>query len=168
MFVTNALPFVIARATLKIEPNEDGIDRRVADLSLVFEPFPYAIAAEMDFALSEHLFTSSQQIRPELETVTLDPRAGLQRITVQSVPDAPVLATLNSARILELKVTKKDDPKNNRQWLKAALLVQIDLGERAVREFLFHHFGEVRCFTFLPEQLPMDTEPTERRPEVRH
>lgn len=169
MFLTTHLPLLLQRAALRVDRDDDGQRVRVADLSLVLEPLPYELAAELDVALSEHLFMPDRQIRPELEDVTLDPRAGLQRITVQSAKDAPVLATITAARVLDLAVKKVRDPKAQREWLKATVSVRIDLGERSVREFLFHHFGEYRLFTFVAEQ-PSLPVPGERGPAstVRH
>ena len=166
MFLTHAIPFLFSKATLRLDRNEDGETVRVADLSLVLEPFPYALAGELDLALADHLFTDDEAIRPELEDVTLNPRASLQRITVQSAPDAPVLAELRTARVLEFAVVKRRDEKRGRVWLKATLVVRIDLHERVVREFLFHHFGETRCFTFTAEQPPLEF--AEAAAERRH
>jgi hypothetical protein len=157
MFISPAVPFLLSKATLRIDKNDEGDRVRVADLALQLEPLPYELAAELEDALTSHLFTADRQIRPELEDVTLNPRAPLQRITVSSAKDAPSIATITAARILDLAITKRRDEKSGRAWLRAILNVRIDLAERSIREFLFHHFGEVRCFTFMAEQhtLPM-------------
>jgi hypothetical protein len=150
MFLTDRISMLLAKATLKLEKNDKGELYRVADLSLVLEPFPYELAAELDDAILSHLFNTEKQIRPELQDITLNPRAGHQAIIVSSAPDAPALVRIRNAKILDLTVVKQT--KTERQWLKATLAVRIDLSERAIREFLFHHFGEYRLFSFIAEQ----------------
>lgn len=151
MFVTEKIPLVIQKAALQFDQDEDGNDRRVAELSLVIEPLPYELAAELDADLTGHLFTSDRLIRPELNKVTLNPRVGYQRVTVNLAEDMAAIATIQNAKIGDFTVTKRID-KHGREWLKAVLLVTIDLGEKKVREFLFFHFGTIRLFTFMPEQ----------------
>lgn len=162
MFVSQHVPLLMQKATLRLEKNREQEYVRLADLSLVLEPFPFELAAELDESIASHLFTPERTIRAELESIKLDPRVEKQMVTVQEDPSLPVLATLRQVEVVELSVAKKVDEKAGRIWLKATIVVTIDLSERAVREFLFHHFGMWRMFSFQAEQGELELSPAQR------
>ena len=151
MFETACIPMIIQRAALKreIDGNES---HSVADLSLLIEPFGHGLAGELGAHIQAHLFTDDA-MRPEVEKATLGLRVPDQRVIVASAPDAPTLAELKSVSIGSLIVSRRET--EDRAWYRAVIEARIDLRERAVREFLFHHFGELRVFTFMDEQMAM-------------
>jgi hypothetical protein len=145
MFETACIPMLINKATLRREIDDEE-SYRVADVTLLLEPFSRELAAELGEHIAAHLF-EDDKMRPEVEKVSLSLGAPDQRVIVASAPDAPALAELKSVTIGALAVTRK--AKEDREWYREA---RIDLRERTIREFLFHHFGEQRVFTFYPEQ----------------
>lgn len=151
MFETACIPMIIQRATLKRETDNDET-YRVADLSLLIEPFGHGLAGELGEHIQTHLF-ADDAMRPEVEKATLGLRVPDQRVIVASAPDAPALAELKSVSIGSLVVSRRET--EDRAWYRAVIEARIDLRERAVREFLFHHFGELRVFTFMDEQMTM-------------
>lgn len=154
MFQTACIPMLIAKASLKREMDDEEA-YRVADLGIVIEPFTAELASELGSHIERHLFIGDDlngiQMRPEVEDITVGLRVGLQRIIIESAPDAPSLATLKEVRVSDLAIVRKR--KGDREWYRATLSARIDLRERQIREFLFHHFGEFRCFTFMDEQI---------------
>lgn len=150
MFVRQNIPLLMQAAKLELGKDEKGDRTRLVELSLVFDRLEFDLAAELGEEMFVHLFDDDERIRPNLKTVKLTPWVSLQRIVVASAPDAPVLATIRHAKVTEFTVTKKTDKDDT--WLTATLKVVFDLGDRETREFLFHHFGEYRLFTFGAEQ----------------
>ncbi|HWB15955.1 MAG TPA: hypothetical protein VG538_06060 [Vicinamibacterales bacterium] len=151
MFETACIPMLINKATLRREMDDEE-SYRVADVTLLLEPFSRELAAELGEHIAAHLF-EDDEMRPEVEKVNLSLNAPDQRVIVASAPDAPALAELKSVTIGALAVTRK--AKEDHEWYRATIEARIDLREREIREFLFHHFGELRVFTFYPEQTPL-------------
>lgn len=154
MFETACIPMLISKATLKREMDDEEA-YRVADIGILVEPFTPSLAAELGDHIVAHLFTRDGKgevcLRPEVADITMSLRVPMQRVVVASAPDAPALATLESVRIGDLTVVRK--AKGDREWYRATITARIDLRERVIREFLFHHFGEIRVFTFMDEQM---------------
>lgn len=151
MFQTVCIPAVISKATLKREMDDEE-SYRVADVSIVIEPFSQELADELGEHVGRHLF-DALGMRPEVEDITIGLRVPSQRVIVASAPDAPTLAELKDVRIGDLTIVRK--AKGDRDWFRATVAARIDLRERVIREFLFHHFGELRRFTFVSEQMDM-------------
>jgi hypothetical protein len=151
MFETACIPMLINKATLRREMDDEE-SYRVADVTLLLEPFNRELAEELGSHIAAHLFIDDE-LRPEVEKVSLSLNAPDQRVIVASAPDAPALAELMGVAIGALAVTRK--AKEDREWYRATIEARIDLREREIREFLFHHFGEIRVFTFYPEQSPL-------------
>jgi hypothetical protein len=151
MFETACIPMLIKKATLRREMDDEEL-YRVADVTLLLEPFSRELAAELGEHIVAHLFTDDA-MRPEVEKVSLSLNVPDQRVIVAGAPDAPALAELKSVAIGGLAVARK--AKEDREWYRATIEARIDLRERTIREFLFHHFGELRVFTFMPEQIAL-------------
>jgi len=67
-----------------------------------------------------HLFDDDQQIREELESVTLHPHVGLQRLIARVAPDSDVGRTeIAPVSLVQLKATRLEDEKKGTLWDRA-------------------------------------------------
>ena len=115
----------------------------------VIEPLSYALAQELGGEVADHLYNDEQQIRDELESVTLHPHVGLQRLIARVVPDSDVgRAEIAPVSLVQLKATRLEDEKKGTRWIALALVLEFDLTTRATREFVIDRFDSVVRLTF--------------------
>src|SRR3954468_1057115 len=102
MFLTENVPALFKKGTLKLVPSDEGGLRRVAEAMLVIEPFPSNLAHELGEDIAGHLFDDEDAIRAELESIDLRVRCGLQSVTVQHHEDLEPCALLSPVSIRDV------------------------------------------------------------------
>lgn len=153
MFTSRNVRMEVARASLKTGRNDNNELTREAEISLVLDPLPFQLAREIDLEVSDHLFTDDDEIRAELENITLNPKVPDQALMVCGDHLGEVeLCLLRNVKFGMLKVAKQKNEKTGDEWWKATVLVNVDLSVRAHREWLVGHFGEYLYFSFAIEQ----------------
>ena len=147
MFLSEKIPALFKKGTLKLVPSDDGGLRRVAEAMLLIEPFPASLAHELGEDIAGHLFDGSDEIRGELEAIDLRVRAGLQNVTVRQHEDLPVVAILSPVSIKDVAV-KVIEPKDSRTFLSLSFVLVFSLEEKAARNFVLDEFGKTLLWTF--------------------
>ena len=147
MFVTENVPALFKKGTLKLQETDDGY-RRVAEATLMIEPFPHQLAHEMGEDIAVHLFDENNQIRPELESIALNVRAGLQRATVRHHEELEPIAIIDTASIKDVKATVIEDKKTNRCWMSFSFVLVFSLESKEARNFVLDEFGKTLIWTF--------------------
>lgn len=147
MFLTEFVPALFKKGTLKLQESEDGY-RRVAEATLMIEPFPVNLAREMGEEIAVHLFDENGAIRNELESIALNVRAGLQRVTVRHDEALEPIAILDTASIKDVKATVIEDKKSNRRWMSFSFVLVFSLETKAARNFVLDEFGKTLLWTF--------------------
>lgn len=150
MFSSENVRMLLAKATMKIVTDDKGVQHRMAECALVLEPFTLALARELGDEIASHLFTADGNIRPELESASLDPRVPQQAITVRETPDSAPTVTLRQVDVFGLSVGRQSS--EVMVWIKATVKVRFSLADRAHRDFLARGFGLTLCWTFEAEQ----------------
>ena len=87
MFATRDVWMVFKAAKLAVVKDDKGVDHRVAECQLVLDPFPLTLAHELGEDVALHCYTKAGALRPELSSITLDPRVPHQRMTVRGAKD---------------------------------------------------------------------------------
>ncbi len=147
MFLSQNIPALFKKGMLKLTQTEDSY-RRVAEATLVIEPFPAVLAHELGEEIAGHLFDDAGQIREELEGIDLRIRSGLQSVTVRQHEDLEPCALISPVSIKDVSVTRVEDKKNSRQWLSLAFVLVFSLEEKAARNFVLDEFGKTLLWTF--------------------
>ena len=161
-FLSPDIPAHFKTAVLRRGENSQPTARA----TFVIEPLSYALAQELGGEVADHLFDDDQQIREELESVTLHPHVGLQRLIARVVPDSDVgRAEIAPVSLVQLKGTRVEDEKKGTRWIALALLLEFDLTTRATREFVIDRFDSVVRLTF--EALQGDLLDEDARASVR-
>src|SRR3990172_9448254 len=106
MFLSEHIPALFKKGMLKLVQADDGGTKRVAEATLLIEPFPVSLARELGEDIAGHLFTEDGAIRDELESVDLRIRCGLQRVTVQAHEELPSVAVLDPVSIKDVTVKR--------------------------------------------------------------
>lgn len=151
MFVSEQVPALFKKGTLKLEKTEDGF-RRVAECTLMIEPFPLALARELGEEVAAHLFTDEGQIRGELESIELRPRMGLMRLSAQLDRAMEPVVELDEASVKDLSAKVMEDKASARRWLSFSFVVVFSLQGRAARNFVIDEFGKTLLWSFRPIQ----------------
>lgn len=153
MFSSANVPMILKRATMVAASNAAGEATNFAECQLLIEPFDEDRAQELGDEVASHLFTEDGALRPEPESIQLDPRVPLQAVTVSPTVDGShASGTLRLVEFGALKVTKKQDEKSGKEWLAASQVIRFDLAPTAHRELLVMYFGRCIYLTFEKEQ----------------
>lgn len=147
MFVSENVPALFKKGTLKLQETDDGY-RRVAEAMLMIEPFPLALARELGDDIADHLWTSDDMIRPELESIELRPRVGLQRITVRHDEVLEPIAILEPVSVKDMKAVVVEDKKTQRRWLSFSFVLVFSLETKEARNFVLDEFGKTLVWGF--------------------
>lgn len=167
MFVSQNVPAILSKAVLVRGQNEDGESTIAAECQLVFEPFPESLALELGEGIASHLFLEHaanlpEKIRPELQSITLDPRVPAQTVTVSSVMDGShVSGEWRHVSFGALSISRVE--KGGLEWLKAVQRINFDIATKAHRELLIAKFGEVLYLSFCAEQGDMLADTVHKR-----
>lgn len=148
MFVSQNVPALFKKGMLKLIAGDEGGKKRVAEATLVIEPFPAALARELGEDMAGHLFDDGNIIRPELEGIDLRVRAGLQSITVRHHEDLDPIGILSPVSIKDVSVQRIEDEKAGRAWLSCSFVLVFSLEDKAARNFVLDEFGKTLCWTF--------------------
>jgi hypothetical protein len=148
MFLSEHIPALFKKGTLKLEKGDDGKMRRVAEATLMIEPFPVHLARELGEDMAGHLFDDDGQIRQELEGIDLRVRAGLQRVTARSHEELDPEAVLDTVSIKDVSVKRMEDAKSNRSWLSLTFVLVFSLEDKAARNFVLDQFGRSLLWSF--------------------
>lgn len=147
MFASENVPALFKKGTLKLQEVEDGY-RRVAEATLMIEPFPHQLAREMGEEIAVHLFDDDNMIRVELDSIALNVRAGLQRVTIRQHEELEPIAIMDTASIKDVKATVIEDKKTNRRWLSFSFVLVFSLESKEARNFVLDEFGKTLIWTF--------------------
>jgi hypothetical protein len=149
MFVTLNIPALFKKGTLKLIPSDDGQSlRRVAEATLVVEPFPASLAHELGEDIAGHLFDDANAIRVELEKINLRVRCGLQNVTVAHHEELAPVAKLSPVSIKDVSVARIEDKKMGRAWLSLSFVLVFSLEDKTARDFVLDEFGRTLFWTF--------------------
>lgn len=154
MFASRDEWMVVKAAKLSVVEDDKKVEHRMAEVQLVIEDLPRALASEMGEDVAGHLFTDGGAVRHELASITLDPRVQNQRISVRQVVDGPA-TEIHDVEVLSLTCARQEDEKTGKEWIRATARVRFDLAPRIHREWLSMHFGYGLHFSFDAEQLDM-------------
>lgn len=148
MFHTPNVSALFKKGTLKLVQNEDGEWRRVAEATLIIEPFPVELARQLGEEIAGHLFTDADGIRDELESIDLRVRSGLQHVSARIDPAMEPVALLSPASIKDVSAARVEDKKMGRQWLAFTFVLVFSLEEKAARNFVLDRFGQALYWSF--------------------
>ncbi len=148
MFLTKNIQALFKKGVLKVEFNDNGDARRVAEATCLIEPFSVALARELGDEVADHLFTGADGIRDELDSIDLRLRAGLQNVTVRSHDELEPLALLTPVSVKDVCVTRVDDRKTGTCWLAMSFVLVFSLEEKAARNFVLDQFGRTMYWSF--------------------
>lgn len=152
MFVTEKIPALFKGGKLKLEKSDEGGTRRVAEATLVIEPFPADLAHEIGEDIAGHLFDEANVVRDELESIDLRVRCGLQSITVQAHEYLPTLAILSPVSLRDVTAKRIESKDTGRSWLSQSFVLVFSLEEKAARNFVLDEFGKTLLWTFVGMQ----------------
>lgn len=157
MFSSKNVSMLLAKATMKIIQDDKKVEHQMAECALVIEQFERRLADELGEEIAVHLFAEHGGIRPELESVALDPRVPQQQIEVRETRDSKAAAvTLRQVDILGMVASHERDDKSGDDWIRVTVKVRFALAERSHRDFLARCFGLRLCWTFSAEQQPLE------------
>lgn len=148
MFVTENVPTIFKKGTLKLVPSSEGGLRRVAEATCQIEPFPYTLARELGDEIADHLFTDDNEIRDELEAVGLRVRAGLQTVTVKPHEDLQPVALLTPVTIQDVRAKRMENKDTGRSWLQFSFVLVFSLEDKEARNFVLDEFGKPLLWSF--------------------
>lgn len=148
MFLTDNIPVLFKKGTLKLTAADDGGTRRVAEATCVIEPFPYNLARELGDDIADHLLTHDNGLRDELESVDLRVRAGLQRIIVRHHEELEPVASLVPVSIKDVSAKRIEDKASGRCWLSFSFVLVFSLEEKEARNFVLDEFGKALLLSF--------------------
>ena len=152
MFVTENVPALFKKGTLKLVPSEEGGLRRVAEATCLIEPFPCTLAHELGEEIADHLFTADNAIRDELEAVDLRVRSGLQSVTVRQHEDLAPIALLSPVSIKDISAKRMENKESGRSWLQFSFVLVFSLEDKEARNFVLDEFGKGLLWSFLGMQ----------------
>lgn len=148
MFHSQNVPALFKKGTLKLVQNEDGDVRRVAEATLVIDPFSYELARELGDEIADHLYTSEGRIREELELIDLRTRVGLQHVSVRLDDAMEPFAIISPVSIKDVSAKLCEDKKTGKVWLAFSFALVFSLEEKAARNFVLDQFGRYLFWTF--------------------
>lgn len=148
MFLSGNIPALFKKGTLKLQDVDGGV-RRVAEATLVIEPFPARLAHELGEDIAGHLVTKDGSLRDELESIDLRVRAGLQSVTVRIDESMDPVAILTPVSIKDVNVSRVDEKKGQRSWLTCSFVLVFSLEDRAARNFVLDRFGQTLLWSFV-------------------
>lgn len=148
MFTSPNVIALFKKGTLKLTQNDEGEYRRMAEATLLIEPFTEAMARELGEEIAGHLFSDDGRIREELESIDLRVRAGLQHVTVRLDEALEPTAILSPASIKDVSCSLCEDRKAGKQWLSFSFVVVFSLEDRAARNFVLDEFGKSLLWSF--------------------
>lgn len=148
MFLTDNIPALFKKGTLKLMAGEDGGTRRVAEAQCWIEPFPARLAHELGEDIAGHLFTGDDAIRDELDAIDLRVRAGLQSVTVRHHEELKPCAELSPVSIKDVSVERIEDKKSGRSWLACTFVLVFSLETKEARNFILDEFGKTLLWSF--------------------
>ena len=151
MFLSPNVPALFKKGTLKLQTSDEGL-RRVAEATLVIEPFPASLARELGDEIAGHLFDDVGSIRPELEGIDLRVRVGLQSVIARHDEALEPIALLVPVSIKDVSVQRIEDTKTQRTWLACSFVLVFSLEERAARNFVLDEFGKTLLWSFTAMQ----------------
>jgi hypothetical protein len=152
MFVTENVPALFKKGTLKLVPSDEGGVRRVAEATCLIEPFPVGYARELGEEIANHLFTDDGAIRDELEAVDLRVRVGLQSVTVRPHEDLAPVAILSPVSIKDVSAKRIEHKESGRAWLQFSFVLVFSLEDKEARNFVLDQFGKGLLWSFLGMQ----------------
>lgn len=159
MFTQRNVWMVIKAAKLAVVEDDKGVEHRMAECQLVIDPLDRTLAHELGEDIASHFFTEAGALRPELNTITLDPRVPNQMMTARPTVDSREGRVIRDVEVLALTVAKQVDEKSGKEWLKATFRVRFDFAPKTHREWIAMYFGYGQCFSFDAEQLSLDDIP---------
>jgi len=151
MFLTENVPALFKKATLKLVKGDDGGVVRAVEAALVFEPFTPDLAREMGEDIAGHIFGEDDQIRAELSSVDLRPRVGALRITARPHVDLPAIV-LEPVGLRSVSAMVREDEKGGTRWVILTVTLVFSLESKVARDFVLDHFGRQLAWTFEPLQ----------------
>lgn len=166
MFTSENVPVILAKAVLVRGQNADGEATIEAECQIVLEPFREELAHELGDGIASHLFcehtaAEPEKIRPELQTITLDPKVPRQKVTVSSTVDGSFISgAWRHVSFGALSITRVE--KNSLTCLKAVQRISFDIAPKDHRELLIAKFGEILYLSFEAEQGDMFESVTDR------
>ena len=155
MFVTENVPAIFKKGTLKLVPSSEGGLRRVAEATCLIEPFPHTLARELGDEIADHLFTNDNEIRDELESVDLRVRAGLQTVTVRPHEDLQPVAMLTPVTVQDIRAKRMENKETGRSWLQFSFVLVFSLEDKEARNFVLDEFGKSLLWSFASMQLEL-------------
>lgn len=159
MFKTKRVLAQLNRATLKIITDPKGVDHRMAECAVVIEVLERNLAAELGARVYEHLFRKNGKVRSEIETINIDPDVPQQRVDIHLAVDSKARSVvLLNVDVLGITAKRETDSEKTAEWFKLTIKLRFSLAEKVHREFLARKFGTLLCWTFHPEQHPLDLE----------
>lgn len=148
MFLTDNVPALFKKGTLKLIPGDEGGLKRVAEATLLIEPFPHQLARQLGEEIASHLFTDDNAIRDELEAVDLRMRVGLQAVTVRQHVELEPVAVLKPVSVKDVSAKRFEDKAMGRAWLQFSFVLVFSLEEKAARNFVLDEFGKPLLWSF--------------------
>lgn len=137
MFTEKRQRFLFKAAKLLLD--RDG--RRSAEVVLQIEPFTNTMENRRRYDdLVLVVFGDGESIADGFQDATWGPGLGLQGATFRLDPDMDPEFASSEVRVLKYKATRcegKDDP----DWVRFAITIDVPLNERKAREFVVNHFG---------------------------
>ena len=147
MFLSENIPALFKKGTLKLQEGEDGYVR-VAEATCLIEPFPVNLARELGEDIAGHLFTTDDAIREELESIDLRVRAGLQNVLVRPNEALEPIARLSPVSIKDVTAAVVEDKKSQRRWLSFSFVLVFSLETKEARNFVLDQFGRTLLWSF--------------------
>lgn len=135
----------------------DGVEHRMAECSLVIEPFRLDLAEQLGESVRVHLYDDDARLRSELATITLDPRVPKQMMSARGAEGVPA-TEIRLVEILAMTCARQADEKTGEEWIKATIRVRFDFAPKVHREWIAMYFGLGFHATFEAEQLDMLSE----------
>lgn len=159
MFLTTDIPALFKSGKLKLETVDDEI-RRVAEATLVIEPFPVDLARQLGEEIASHLFDDQNAIRQELDAIDVRIRAGLQKVTVRLDEALDPIARLSEVSIKDVSAEVHEDLKRGRRWISCSFVLVFSLETREARNFVLDEFGKTLLWSFNAMQLELLEKPS--------
>lgn len=148
MFLSTNIPALFKKGMLKLEKTDDDGFRRVAEATCLIEPFPASLARELGDDIADHLLTSENTIRYELESIDLKVRSGLQNVTVRPDEALDPIALLSPVSVKDVNATVIEDKKMGTRHLAFSFVLVFSLETKAARDFVLDNFGRTLLWTF--------------------
>lgn len=147
MFLSERIPVLFKKGALKLVEDAGEI-RRVAEATMVIEPFRKEWAHELGEDIAVHLFEPDGRIAEAVEAVDLRVNAGLQRVFVRLHQDLDPHVELGEVSIKDVAAQRVEDKKTGKVWLAFQFVLVFSLAERRHRNFAIDHFGTPLYLSF--------------------